>query len=620
MSLWQVYPCLFLLVLQVFSNEAKDCSCNGVTDANDLGQCTKKEVWCYVDPQASCFDVEIWTGAFGSGWSYSHQACEAQLELEHQDECEEQKQFETTAVGNKTKECSCNGNMEANGGGECKKKFVGELWCYVDRNSGCEDTTVWHGEYGFCKTYSYQACGASSPYIDTSDVDDTHENGDNNANSVSLENIIHSTNAEEGCVCNGVTDANKHGLCTKQSVWCYIDPQNTCSDAMVWTGVYGYGWTYSYQACDQQLALEHRDECKRQISSQTDAMSNKVKECTCNGKVDCNDDGEWVGKLWCYVDFNSGCQDSAVWYGEHGFCEVYSYQACGSSNETTVAVLEDTNTAFDSNDNAVEVEITYSSNPVEGCFCNGAIDENNDGHCSKENVWCYVDPQSTCNDSLIWVGVYGLGWSYSFQACEDQLEEEHKDECERLVSTEEDVMTSKSNQGQECSCNGEMDGGGECMKAWVGKLWCYVDKNSGCQDSTVWYGEDGFCQTISYMACNSLNSTASNDVVENNLGNENIDSEKESDSHNFCTSDWLKAKCLYDCQKGDLCTPLVHFQCKKCNFKEENSVLSSYGINAHSFCDKDWLRFKCEYGCQEEDSCTPWVRLQCGKCKAIWKQ
>ena len=233
MSLWQVYTCLFLLVLHVFSNEAKDCSCNGVTDANDLGQCTKKEVWCYVDPQASCFDVEIWTGAFGSGWSYSHQACEAHLLLEHKDECEEQKQFETAAEGNKVKECSCNGNMDDNDGGECKKKWVGELWCYVDRNSGCEDTTVWHGEYGFCKTYSYQACGASSPYIDTSDVDDTHEIANNDANSVSLENIIHSTNAEEGCICKGVTDANKHGLCTKQSVWCYIDPQTTCSDALV---------------------------------------------------------------------------------------------------------------------------------------------------------------------------------------------------------------------------------------------------------------------------------------------------------------------------------------------------------------------------------------------------
>ena len=201
------------------------------------------------------------------------------------------------------------------------------------------------------------------------------------------------------------------------------------------------------------------------------------------------------------------------------------------------------------------------------------------------------------------------------KACEDQLEEEHKDECERLVSFEE------GNQAQECSCNGEMDnnGGGNCMKPWVGKLWCYVDNKSGCQDTTVWYGEHGFCQTYSYMACDSSNSTTSNAVVENNLGNENIGNEKESNNHNFCTSDWLKTKCLYDCQNQDSCTPWVHFQCKKCNFKQDNSVIYSNDMNAHSFCDKDWLRIKCEYGCQEKDSCSSWVHFQCGKCKAIWK-
>ena len=166
-----------------------------------------------MDPQSSCFDAQVWSGAFGDGWSYSHQACEAQLLVEHR------------AV------------------------------LHMDFNSGCEDTTVWYGEYGFCKTYSYQACGASSPYVDSAASDDIDLIGTSHGNSISVENILYSTHEEEGCVCNGVTDANKHGLCTKQSVWCYVDSQTTCRDALVWTGVYGYGWKYSYNSCDQQLAL-----------------------------------------------------------------------------------------------------------------------------------------------------------------------------------------------------------------------------------------------------------------------------------------------------------------------------------------------------------------------------
>ena len=34
----------------------------------------------------------------------------------------------------------------------------------------------------------------------------------------------------------------------------------------------------------------------------------------------------------------------------------------------------------------------------------------------------------------------------------------------------------------------------------------------------------------------------------------------------FCSTTWLKAKCLYDCEaNSDLCTHWVHAQCKRCN-------------------------------------------------------
>merc|ERR1712051_488134 len=327
----------------------------------------------------------------------------------------------------------------------------------------------------------------------------------------------------------------------------------------------------SYKACDQQLALEHIDECKIHLSNQIDTLASNSNECSCNGKVDDNEGGEckkaWVGKFWCYIDLNSGCKDSTVWYGEHGFCETYSYQACGSLNTNEENEIIDTDVVEEDNDEASDNNDISSTIAVQGCFCNGAIDDNNDGQCSKENVWCYVHPGSTCSDSLEWVGVYGFGWTYSFQACEDQLALKHKDTCERLESSEEHGITGRTRSGNECLCNGEMDnnGGGECVKAWVGKLWCYVDNDSGCQDTTVWYGEHGFRQTYSYLACDSFNSTSANAVTEN------------------------------------------------------NPVISANDNDIRRFCSKDWLKFKC-WHCKNEGSCTPWVHFQCTKCQAIWKQ
>merc|ERR1712051_1142737 len=53
--------------------------------------------------------------------------------------------------------------------------------------------------------------GASSPYVDSPASDDIDLIGTSHGNSISVENILYSTREEEGCVCNGVTDANKHG-------------------------------------------------------------------------------------------------------------------------------------------------------------------------------------------------------------------------------------------------------------------------------------------------------------------------------------------------------------------------------------------------------------------------
>lgn len=157
------------------------------------------------------------------------------------------------------------------------------------------------------------------------------------------------------------------------------------------------------------------------------------------------------------------------------------------------------------------------------CSCSSVIDDDNLGECTKKTVWCYIHPQAPCNDTLVWSGQFGYGWSYSYQACEAHLALKHKEECALphehypVSGVESDVMSSEEIEEGECSCNGEMDSnnGGECFKAWVGVHWCYVDLQSGCQDSQVWYGEFGFCQTYSFKACDgfSNNKTVSAEEV-----------------------------------------------------------------------------------------------------------
>merc|ERR1719319_894404 len=49
--------------------------------------------------------------------------------------------------------CSCNGFIDKNGGGECLKKNGNYgYWCYVEDGS-CSDAVLWYGHY-----YSYEAC------------------------------------------------------------------------------------------------------------------------------------------------------------------------------------------------------------------------------------------------------------------------------------------------------------------------------------------------------------------------------------------------------------------------------------------------------------------------------
>jgi len=104
----------------------------------------------------------------------------------------------------------------------------------------------------------------------------------------------------------------------------------------------------------------------------------------------------------------------------------------------------------------------------------------------------------------------------------------------------------------------------------------------------------------------------------------NSTSSQDIQEYSDCSADWMKHKCLYDCQERDLCTPQVLVQCEKCNFEANNTHQPAVKIpeNANSkpetgynFCNTPWLQQKCQYDCKDmPELCTPWVQDQCKIC------
>jgi hypothetical protein len=100
----------------------------------------------------------------------------------------------------------------------------------------------------------------------------------------------------------------------------------------------------------------------------------------------------------------------------------------------------------------------------------------------------------------------------------------------------------------------------------------------------------------------------------------NQDSQQD---HRFCSEDWVKYKCAFDCKEKNLCTSGLYDQCATCNFdadtksveKNPQVVNPSAPEYVHSFCDAQWLKHKCQYDCEDKpELCTPWVQGQCNTC------
>ena len=146
------------------SSSANDCMCNGRSNSEGTEDCESRyqgRPFCYVD-QDKCSD-QVASTTQGQWWSYN--AC--------QDRTSSQLPSDGSKVsfgeeGEKRLDvrsrCRCNGLYNSRGEGECKTKYKGQNFCYVEKGS-CPDATK---STSSDRWWSHQACPeVSSLFIPT---------------------------------------------------------------------------------------------------------------------------------------------------------------------------------------------------------------------------------------------------------------------------------------------------------------------------------------------------------------------------------------------------------------------------------------------------------------------
>merc|ERR1712130_711475 len=190
---------------------ANFCSCNGQLNSKGEGECLSSYrgiPFCYTDPGV-CEDAVKSTSS-ERWWSY--QACD-----------------------NKKAKCSCNGEVNSKGEGECKSKYRGRPFCYTNPGICSDQVESTSSEGGW---WSYKACEATPPPTTTEKP---------NSQVLFPEQPI--VEQKRICKCNGRLNSRGEGECGstyRGRAFCYVE-QGLCRDEVASTAD---GW-WSYQACQQ---------------------------------------------------------------------------------------------------------------------------------------------------------------------------------------------------------------------------------------------------------------------------------------------------------------------------------------------------------------------------------
>merc|ERR1712032_64585 len=185
--------------------------------------------------------------------------------------------------------CSCNGQVNSKGEGECRSSYRGRPFCYTDPGV-CKDEVK---STTFELWWSYQACDSK----------------------VSVK-----------CSCNGQVNSKGEGECAstyRGRPFCYTNP-GVCSDEVEST-TSGGGW-WSYQACNNNNSPATTEKPNSQVLFPEQPLV-EPRICKCNGRLNDRGEGEcsssYRGRAFCYVE-QGLCQDEVASTAD-GW---WSYQAC----------------------------------------------------------------------------------------------------------------------------------------------------------------------------------------------------------------------------------------------------------------------------------------------------
>merc|ERR1719167_1934214 len=316
--------------------------------------------------------------------------------------------FSAPQFGNSGQGCNCNGHLNSKGQGECRSKYQGRAFCYVDPGR-CSDEVASSTEGQW---WSHTACQTriSSQLSEFSPTDESKVNFGNQVEEKRDES------QKKQCICNGLRNSRGEGECKssyKGQAFCYVD-KGSCSDEAKSTS--SDRW-WSYQACSptQQKFFSQAptsnaignvvggiiEEKLKLIGGVTNAIGGIISNVFTQGNSasETIDRQEGENECWCVGVTERGGTDSSRIQSR-----IVNRPLCGVG-ETMVCRDEE---------EEEEVDTAPLVKQDNECSCNGKLNNERLGvePCESSfrgSSWCYVQP-GLCADEIT-SDTTGKSWS-----------------------------------------------------------------------------------------------------------------------------------------------------------------------------------------------------------------
>lgn len=368
------------------------CECAGVNGENTSGASNCKSTWknvpwCYVLKDSGCADKMTSEKMTSHDWS--HEACGEMVKQMEEAEL----QAESLLSHNGHDLCKCSGVAGENNSGssDCKSMWQDKSWCYVDGKAGCADGKISTKKPGY--HWSHAAC--------EQEVVIAHSGMQDQGSCLCADHTINNMGAAN---CKSTYDGS--GI-AKARAWCYVHKKSGCKDASA-SESHPTEFDWSYQACETTVAEGKNSK----ENSDPEKFQSSVAEFKSSGTPSKKDPFGKAPKAAApkpKAQVGKAPKQKAVPVGKAPKPKAASpkLKAKPATPEAARESRPDAApTEQSAPDSDPEMPNKSSDTPVGAilaCRCSEGFatgDGGKDcGSLFEDKAWCYVDADSTCNDT-----------------------------------------------------------------------------------------------------------------------------------------------------------------------------------------------------------------------------